>query len=67
MTAVRGIESAHRFKTLLPRANAKAWFRGGEAGFAGTRAESFSLRGIWHDVSVKAFAASLGSPDQRGL
>jgi hypothetical protein len=24
MTAVRGIESAHRFKTLLPRANAKA-------------------------------------------
>jgi hypothetical protein len=57
MTAVQRLESVHRFKTLPLRVGAAARFRGCEDDFAGTRAESFSLREIRHDVSLIRFAA----------
>jgi hypothetical protein len=57
MTAARHFESAHRFKTLpLCVKNRRLIWRT-EVVFTGARAESFSLREIRHDVSLRAFAA----------
>jgi len=57
MTAARRFESVHRFKTLLLCAENLCPIRRTELVFAGTRAESFSLREIRLDVSLNAFAA----------
>jgi len=56
VTAVRRFESPIRFKTLLLRMTAVAWFCEAEVGFAGASAESFPLREIDHAVSLTTFA-----------
>jgi hypothetical protein len=56
MTAARHFESLHRFKTLPICAKVVARFCQCQADFAGSRVESFPLREIGHDVSVRAFA-----------
>jgi len=57
MTAARRFESGRRFRTLPLCAKAGARFGEREVDFAGTNVESFSLREIGHDVSLRAFAA----------
>ena len=56
MTAARHFESAHRFKTLELGAKNAALFRKREVVLAGIRVESFPLREIDHDVSLRTFA-----------
>jgi hypothetical protein len=57
MTTLRCFESAHRFKTLRLRKEIADRFGARQVVFVGIRAESFSLREIRHDVSVRSFAA----------
>jgi hypothetical protein len=57
VTAPRRFESAHRFKTLRLRRKVASRFGERQFVFAGGCAESFSLREIRHDVSLRAFAA----------
>jgi hypothetical protein len=57
MTAPPHIESLHRFKPLLLAAISGARICQGEVDFAGTRFESFPLRELRHDVSLRTFAA----------
>jgi hypothetical protein len=56
MTAVRRFESLRRFKTLSRSAKSAARFDERFVDFGGTRAESFSLREIRHDVHLRTFA-----------
>jgi len=53
MTARRRFESPHRFKTLRLRKKIGDWFGGHQVVFDGTASESFSLREIRHDVSLR--------------
>ena len=57
MTALRRFESIRRFRTLPLCAKAVADFDEAGVDFPGMHAESFSLREIRHDVSLRAFAA----------
>jgi hypothetical protein len=57
MTALRRFDSVRRFKTLPLGAKAVAGFGRREVDFAGTGVESFPLREMRHDVSLRAFAA----------
>jgi hypothetical protein len=59
VTAVRHFESTHRFKTLPPRAESPPDFREREVDLAGARMESFTLREIRHDVSLRSFATPM--------
>jgi hypothetical protein len=56
MTALRRFESLRRFKTLPLRASPGGRFRKREVDFAGARVESFPLREMGHDVSLRTFA-----------
>jgi hypothetical protein len=53
---MQGLESARRFKTLLPCINGAARSDVSQDDFAGTHAESFPLREMKHDVSLETFA-----------
>jgi hypothetical protein len=57
VTTVLGFESLRRFKTLPLAAKCAGGFRACEVVFGDARGESFSLREIDHDVSLRAFAA----------
>jgi hypothetical protein len=57
MTTARRFESVHRFKTLLLCAKNRCPIWRTEVVFPGTRAESFPLREMGHDVSLRSFAA----------
>src|SRR6266404_6919645 len=57
VTAARHFESLYSFKNLPPCATAAACFCQREVDFSGTHVESFPLREIRHDVSLRAFAA----------
>jgi hypothetical protein len=52
MTAAPHFESARRFKTLALQAKNAACFCKHEVVFTGSRAKSFPLREIRHDVSL---------------
>src|SRR5258708_35871463 len=55
--AARHFESLHSFKNLPPCAKAAACFYQREVDFSDTHVESFPLREIRHDVSLRPFAA----------
>jgi hypothetical protein len=57
MTAPRNFESAHKFKTLQLCTDGASRFGERQVVFVGSGAESFSLREIRLDVSLRAFAA----------
>jgi hypothetical protein len=57
MTTAWHFESVHRFKTLPLCAKNRCLIWRTEVVFTGSRAESFSLREMGHDVSLRAFAA----------
>ena len=57
VTALPGLESVHRFKTLSLAAKFAGCLRGCEVDFVDAFAESFSLRETGHAVSLRAFAA----------
>jgi len=57
MTTRRRFESAHRFKTLRLCKKIAGGRGKHQVVFAGRCDESFSLREIRHDVSLRAFAA----------
>jgi hypothetical protein len=57
VTAIHRSESVRRFRTLPLCAKPIAGFGEGGVDFPGTHGESFSLREIRHDVSLRALAA----------
>ena len=67
LSGVRHFESVRRFRTLPLNAKAAAGFCECEVDFPGTRVESFSLREIRHDVSLRAFAAPTVLQTSEGL